>query len=62
MSDSDDDLEESSEGGDLMETEDSMTLVQYQNSHRKETLARKSIQIQMNSHKKERVVTGGEEH
>lgn len=44
----------------LMEPEDTMTLVQYQSKHRKEVLSRKIVQSLMPSHKKGRVVTEGE--
>lgn len=59
ISDSEEDVAELSEGKNLMEPNDSMTLVQYQSSHRKEALTRKSTQIQVTSHKKGRVVTEG---
>lgn len=39
MSDSEEDIIESSEGEDLMEPDDSMILVQYQSSHRKKALS-----------------------
>lgn len=60
MSDSDDVEGGVSEGEELMETDDLMTLVQYQSSHRKEHLSRKIAQPQMTSHKKGRVGMEGE--
>lgn len=63
MSDSEDGdgaASEEEETMELMESEDTMMLVQYQSKHRKEVLSRKIVQSLMPSHKKGRVVAEGE--